>query len=658
MDLDPATLPARVLDLLRGGRAAEALALAADAVARHPTAAWAHLALARARLAGGDPQGARAAAGEAAAGEPSPGEGTLLHAMLHAAAGAHAEAAAQFERVCAAAPGAGAAWLGLGESRLALGEPHAARTALYRAAALLPPGARLARALAGAALAAGDATAAAEAAGQALALDPDDTASRFVLALSRIRLGDRDGAGAALDGVLARQPGHSPARWLRATLDDGPVHADAAAEARAVADYRTALAALADAPRDDAEALALKPALTSHLRFDLPYLVEDLRPLAAAHGALLARAAARAEGVPSLPMAMRRARTRVVVATSLAHGHSVMKLFERVLLGLDRTALEVLLLHTGPHRDAVTERLAAGLDGFAQVTVLEQARAWILDQAPDVVLYTDLGMDAAMLWLAAQRLAPRQYALWGHPATTGLATLDGFLAPDAMERADAAADYVELLLRLPGLGCDFDWPPPLPAAPPRREDDPVVLRVAQSLYKLTVRHDALFARILAAVPKARLHLSPGTDPRALAALRMRLQRALHAAGVDDPDALSITPFQPGEAWAQALARTDLNLDTTGFSGGITSFELLWHGIPTVAWPGRTLRGRQTLALLRRLGLEELVAADADDYVRIAVNLARSADRRAALRETLLARRERLRDGGATARALSDILRGA
>jgi hypothetical protein len=656
MDLDPATLPDRVLQLLRAGRNEEALALAMRAVADAPRAAWAWLALARARLAGGDRDAARAAAAEAAAREAPAGEGALLHAMLEAAAGAHATAAAQFARVVDARPAAGPAWLGLGEARLALADPGGARTAFERAAALMPAGARVLRGLAGAALGAGDAVGATAAAGRALALDAADGEAWFLLALARVRLGDPAAAHAALDAVLARLPGHASARWLRGAVAPSAVFADDAAAARSIDDYRAALSALADAPRDAAQAQALKPALTSHLRFDLPYLVEDLQPLAAAHGALLARCAALADGVHATPRQPPRARVRVVVATSLAHGHSVMKLFERVLLALDRDALEVLLLHTGPHADAVTERLAAGLDGFAQVTVLEAARAWIIDQAPDVLLYTDLGMDPAMLWLGAQRLAPRQYALWGHPVTTGLPTLDGFLAPDAMERDDTQADYVEPLLRLPGLGCDFDWPPPLPPAP-RREGDPVVLRVAQSIHKLTPRHDALFARILAAVPGARLQLSPGTDPAALAALRARMQSALHAAGVRDPDALSITPFQPGEAWAQALAGTDLNLDTTGFSGGITSFELLWHGIPTVTLPGRTLRSRQTLALLRLLELDELVARDADDYVRIAVDLAHSADRRTAIADALRARRERLRDRGATARALSAILRG-
>lgn len=656
MDIDPAILPARVVELLRAGRASQALLLAMRAAAERPDAAGSWLSLARARLATGDETGARAAAEAAATREASPGEGALLEAMLAAAAGDHRVAVDRFARVCAAVPAAGAAWLGLGEARLALGDATAAREAMLRAADLLPARSRAQRGLAGAALAAGDPTTARDAALRALALDATDPEARFLLALARLRLGDAGGARTALDELLARMPGHLSARWLRGTAAPTSVYADPQAEARAVAEYAETLRTFSTTPIDAAAARALKPALTSQLRFDLPYLVEDARPLAALHGALLVQCAALADGVPDLPFRPARARTRVVVATSLAHGHSVMKLFERVLLGLDRRVLEVLLLHAGPHRDEVTDRLAAGLDGFMQATDPDAARAWILAQAPNVLLWTDLGMDPAMLWLAAQRLAPRQYALWGHPLTTGLPAIDAFLAPDAMERADAQDDYVEPLRRLPGLGCDFDWPPPLPAPAPR-DGGTVVLRVAQSLPKLTTRHDALFARILAAVPGARLHLSPGSDPDALSALRARMQAALDAGGVRDRGALSITPFAGRAAWAQALADTDVNLDTTGFCGGITSFELLWHGIPTVAWPGRTLRGRQTLALLRVLELEELVATDADDYVRIAVDLARSADRRAAIRGALLARRDRLRDGGATARALSAILRG-
>jgi cytochrome c-type biogenesis protein CcmH/NrfG len=653
---DAATLPARVLDALRGGRMDEALALAGTAVAAHPQAGWAWLSLARAQLAAGDLDNADRAAERAAALEPSAGEAALLWAMRCQARGEAATAAAQFERVVVAAPGAPAAWLGLAEARRALGDHAGSRTAFERAVALAPRLGRGWRGLAGAALGAGDTATASAAAERAVALDGGDLEARWLHALALARRGEGAAALAALDALLERAPAHAPARWLHGVTPSAPVAADADAERARVDAYARTLDTLEALPLDAGHARALHPVLANHALFDLPYLLDDVRALQARHGALIARCQSLLGAPDPPPAPPPRARTRVVIATSLAHGHSVMKLFERVLRALDRTTLELFLLHTGPHRDEVTQRLVDAVDGFAQIVDIDAARAQVRAWQPEVMLYTDLGMDPAMLALAARRLAPRQYALWGHPVTTGLASIDAFLAPAAMERDDAQDDYREPLLRLPGLGCDFAWPAePLPPRAVGDGDAPTLL-VAQSIHKLTTRHDALFARVLAAVPGARLHLAPHADPAVVDALRRRLQAALDAAGVRDPQALQVTPFLAEPAWRALLARTDVNLDTLGFSGGITSFELLWHGIPTVTLPGRTLRSRQTLALLRQLDLPELIASDEDDYVRIAVSLARDAARRAALRETLLARRERLDDGGATAVALSGLLR--
>jgi tetratricopeptide (TPR) repeat protein len=545
----------------------------------------------------------------------------------------------------------------MAEARRALGDGASARAAFERAVALAPNLGRAWRGLAGAALGAGDTAAAARAAARAVAVDADDLEARWLQAVALARLGDGGAALAALDALLAFAPAHAPAHWLRGVIPPTPVSTDADAERARIERYMQTLDTLERIPLDGGLAPALHPVLGNHALFDLPYLVEDVRALQARHGALIARCQAQLGGPDPPPAPPQRARTRVVIATSLAHGHSVMKLFERVLRALDRARLELFLLHTGPHRDEVTQRLVEAVDGFAQIVDIDAARAQLAGWQPDVLLYTDLGMDPAMLVLAARRLAPRQYALWGHPVTTGLASIDAFLAPAAMEREDAEQDYCEPLLRLPGLGCDFAWPQqPLPPRAQDADDAPTLL-VAQSIHKLTARHDALFARVLAAVPGARLHLAPHGDPAVIAGLRRRMQAALDRAGVDDPQALQLTTFLAEPAWRALLARADLNLDTLGFSGGITSFELLWHGIPTVTLPGRTLRSRQTLALLRRLELPELIATDEDDYVRIAASLARDAARRAALRETLLARRERLHDGGACAAALSALLRG-
>jgi len=62
------------------------------------------------------------------------------------------------------------------------------------------------------------------------------------------------------------------------------------------------------------------------------------------------------------------------------------------------------------------------------------------------------------------------------------------------------------------------------------------------------------------------------------------------------------------------------LDTLRWSGGNTSLDALAAGLPIVTLPGRFMRGRQSAGMLRMSGLDDLVARDDEDYVRIAMRL--------------------------------------
>ncbi len=104
--------------------------------------------------------------------------------------------------------------------------------------------------------------------------------------------------------------------------------------------------------------------------------------------------------------------------------------------------------------------------------------------ALDALVYPELGMDATTFALAALRLAPVQCAAWGHPVTTGHATIDAYFSCGAMEPADADAHYTERLIPLPGIGTDYARPAiPADASraapwPSRRRAAPAVPAVA------------------------------------------------------------------------------------------------------------------------------------------------------------------------------------
>ena len=101
---------------------------------------------------------------------------------------------------------------------------------------------------------------------------------------------------------------------------------------------------------------------------------------------------------------------------------------------------------------------------------------------------------------------------------------------------------------------------------------------------------------------------------------------------------------------------DIALDPTPFSGALTSCEALWMGVPVITL--RSLRpvGRQTLALLHCVGLDELIAETPDGYVEIARQLAADRQRLGSLRSGLRAQvaRSPLLDGIGLARALEAV----
>ena len=104
-----------------------------------------------------------------------------------------------------------------------------------------------------------------------------------------------------------------------------------------------------------------------------------------------------------------------------------------------------------------------------------------------------------------------------------------------------------------------------------------------------------------------------------------------------------------------LARADVFLDTIGFSGFNTAMQAVEVALPIVTMEGRFQRGRLGSSILRRMGMDEWVAASADDYAAMAVRLGRSAELRQQVRAQMVAKRDVLFGDIAPMRALEAFL---
>ena len=330
-----------------------------------------------------------------------------------------------------------------------------------------------------------------------------------------------------------------------------------------------------------------------------------------------------------------RDRPRIGFLSAYFRDHTIGRLNVGRVERLSRDRFEVVVLSVGKHRDPLAARFEAAADRFVQVPRdVAAARRLIADQDLDLLLFTDVGMDALTYTLAFSRMAPVQCATWGHPVTTGSPTMDYFLSSELLELPAADAHYTEELVRLSNLATYYERPPqPEPSdsrAPLGLEEGEHLYVCPQTLYKLHPEFDPLLAEILRRDPDARLVLIEGRVTRWTELLRERLSRAMP----DSVDRIRWLPALPREDFLRLLAEADVVLDPIHFSGGNSSYEALAMSTPVVTWPGGFLRSRITQALYERAGYTELVTDSADAYVERAVRLGADESERRSVRDRL------------------------
>lgn len=309
--------------------------------------------------------------------------------------------------------------------------------------------------------------------------------------------------------------------------------------------------------------------------------------------------------------------------------HSVMYFVEGLLAQLDRRQFEVYAFYLFPRGDHVTDRVERHADhfvrlsGFSPQQQAEAIRAQGIDILIDLAGHTGHNGLLAM----AHKAAPVQVSWLGFPATTGLTAVDYKFTDEITDPPGAEAQYTEQLYRLPTLFACYRpmsrnplwrYQPRYQVRPaPALENGFITFGSCNNLGKLTDEVLALWGQILAAAPGSRL-LIEGKNldrPDFASAYRQRCQ----GLGLD-PDRLDLVAQRTDNQYL-TYHRIDIALDPFPLTGGTTTFDVLWMGLPIVSMVGKSFKSRMGVGMLTYLGRTEWLADTPEDYVRIAVSLA-------------------------------------
>lgn len=183
-------------------------------------------------------------------------------------------------------------------------------------------------------------------------------------------------------------------------------------------------------------------------------------------------------------------------------------------------------------------------------------------------------------------------------------------------------------------------------------DDTVVFGSFNHLSKLQPEVIVTWSGILAGLPRSRLlvmdrYLEDRDVRRSLLA-----QFAAHGIASEP---LVLRGRAPYAQYLATYAEIDVALDTFPRTGGTTTAEALWMGVPVITLAGPRYVERISASKLTALGLETLVTQDGDAYIGKAMELARATASRARLRAELRDRMARspLCDGAGLAREMEN-----
>ena len=320
--------------------------------------------------------------------------------------------------------------------------------------------------------------------------------------------------------------------------------------------------------------------------------------------------------------------------------HTVGLFVKDVFRAHDKSRVEVFAYSAGSVSDRVTDRIRAACT-LREVSSMDDAMLVDLIRADRIDVLIDLSghTGGSRLTAFAHRPAPVMVSWLGYFATTGLSYMDAVLLDTWHAPPGTEAQFVEPIVRMPsGRFCyqPIAGTPAHAVSPPLERNGYITFGCFNNTAKLNDGVLDVWSRLLQALPSARLILKWRTFNDET--FRHRMTQAFADRGVA-ADRIELRGPSFHQEMLKEYADIDIALDPFPFTGGLTSCESLWMGVPVVTLPQHRVVSRQTSALLNQIGLPDLVAKDADDYVRIALELVNHPKRLANLRATM---RDRMR----------------
>lgn len=328
-------------------------------------------------------------------------------------------------------------------------------------------------------------------------------------------------------------------------------------------------------------------------------------------------------------------RLRVGFISGDLRQHPVAYFLESWLQYIDFSKFELIAYSTDIRDDDFTGKLKPSFSYWKSLVALtDQAAAKMIhDDGIDILFDLSGHTSGNRLQILAWKPAPIQVSWLGYFATTGMKTVDYFIADKVGVPESHQAQFVEKIKYLPYSRLCFT-PPDVEvevSSLPAISNGFITFASFQTLAKAGDDVLAIWADVMLALPNSRLRWQCKSFGDA--SLVEEVVTKFAKLGLS-ADRIVLLNSVSRDAYFAAHHEVDIILDTFPYPGGTTTCESLWMGVPTLTLAGDSLIARQGASMLSAVGLVGWIVETKSDYLNKALSLCHDLKQLATLRAKL------------------------
>lgn len=281
--------------------------------------------------------------------------------------------------------------------------------------------------------------------------------------------------------------------------------------------------------------------------------------------------------------------------------------------------LELTAYSNSKIKDSLSVELKSHFTNWCEITDQDDEKVVNQIRKDGIHILLDLSGHSAKnrLPIFINKPAPIQASWAGYPGSTGIPEIDYMIGDRFVTPENENGHFTEKIFRLPLMWVCFSEPDldVRISDPPVIKNGYVTFGSFNNLSKINDKVISLWSKILKSCPKSKIFLKAKRLDDSY--LKEKIIDKFKENGIN-LNSIILEGSSSRSKQLNSYNKVDIALDPFPYSGGVTSLEAIWMGVPVLTKKGFRFVSHTTESINHNSGMSDWVANDENEYVKKAI----------------------------------------